>query len=133
LTLQGISFDGNRMISAPRFAETLAADYIVAAFDGYDLLIHVDGNYRTRQWYSAYNGATVAGINYAPISQAGYGLLNGRLALNSDDDRYGIALWGKNILNRKYVSYALPVSATAQNYFLDGAPATFGLQLNCKF
>jgi len=125
-----IDLSGNRLISSPKFSATLGLDYSFAVSQSFDLDLHVDGSYRTHQWFSAYNGQ----IGYENISQKGYALANGRVSLVNDDAGYTIALWSKNLFDKKYTSYAIDLTGGfGYDYFLSGAPRTYGLELAYKF
>ncbi len=129
LTLKGLDLAGNSLISSPKWSGTAAIDYntpLTASMDGF---VHIDANYRGRQWYSAFNG--IGG--YQNIGQGGYALVNGRLGIQSDHG-YQIAVWTKNLFNRRYVSYGINIqSALGLDYLMDGPPRTFGVEVSYKF
>ena len=129
LSLKGGDFSGNQLISAPKWSGTASVDYQGAITDELDGFIHADSSFRSRQWYSAFNG--LAGYNN--IGQGAYALVNGRLGVQSDKG-YQIALWAKNLLNKRFVSYAINIqSAYGMDYLMDGPPRTYGVELSYKF
>jgi iron complex outermembrane receptor protein len=68
--------------------------------------------------------------------QPGYGLLNGRLAFNLDQDHWTISAWGKNLLNKEYFTYALDLTAASSLGYANswgGLPRTWGVQASYKF
>jgi iron complex outermembrane receptor protein len=125
-----IDLSGNRLISSPKFSATLGADYTIPLSGALSLDLHMDASYRSFQWFSAYNDK----IGYGNISQKGYALANSRVTLINEDAGYQLALWGKNVFNKKYTSYAIDLtSGFGYDYFLSGTPRTYGLELSYKF
>ncbi|MDR3449758.1 MAG: TonB-dependent receptor [Alphaproteobacteria bacterium] len=129
LTLHNTDLSGNQLISAPKLSATAAVDYTAPIGNGFKYALHADASYRSRQWYSAFDDK----LGYGNIGQAGYALVNGRISLESDHG-YSVALWAKNMLDRKYVSYAINIqSAFGMDYLMDGPPRTYGVELSYKF
>ena len=76
--------------------------------------------------------------NYAPgtlpeisVSQSGFGLLNSRLSLHLDGPNLDIAVFGKNLTDKRYRSYAFTLGA--ENVTLAGDPRTYGVQIRKTF
>jgi iron complex outermembrane receptor protein len=134
LSLIGLDLSGNRLISSPEFSGTAAVDIRLPLSNSNELQLHLDGSYRSRQWFSAFNGRTVPdGTSYAPIGEKPYGLVNGRLSLATGDN-LTLSLWSKNIFDVRYVSYALDIhTAYGTRYILEGPPRTYGIELGYKF
>tara|TARA_R110000824_G_scaffold401394_1_gene611992 strand:- start:1325 stop:2080 length:756 start_codon:yes stop_codon:yes gene_type:complete len=134
LSLIGLDLSGNRLISAPKLSGTASIDYEFSISNDYALQAHIDASYRSHQWYSAFNGITTPdGNSYKPIGQNAYALVNGRLTLDIEDN-LSIAAWTKNLFNKRYVSYAIDLhTAFGNNYFLDGPPRTYGMELSYRF
>jgi outer membrane receptor protein involved in Fe transport len=86
--------------------------------------------------------------------QDGYGVMNGRLGLYGPDKRWGVEIWGQNLLNTKYQQIAADrplqgggtfravnapastgLSGTANQLFIafPGEPRTYGITLKGKF
>ena len=66
--------------------------------------------------------------------QPGYTLVNARLGIGSENERWMLEAWGMNVLNRDY--YQLYFDAPLQTGTLDaylGAPRTYGLTLRVSF
>ncbi|MCC7199488.1 MAG: TonB-dependent receptor [Gammaproteobacteria bacterium] len=61
------------------------------------------------------------------IAQNSYGVLNASLALTSDDGRWRVALWGKNLLDEEYrtTGYNIPTLGVLTGFY--GAPQTYGV------
>jgi iron complex outermembrane receptor protein len=69
------------------------------------------------------------------LIQPGYGLLNGRIAARiGKDGATEIAVWGKNLTDKRYIIGGLNIAGTAGFAFSTvGNPRTFGVQVTHKF
>ena len=65
--------------------------------------------------------------------QPGYGLLNGSLTLRFDDLGLEAALFGRNLLNKKYDVAGTSLESVGFNVLFAGEPRMFGLQLTKRF
>lgn len=131
LFLHGANRSGNQLIEAPKFSAGALADWRFYQFNGNDLHWQVDGNYYSLQYFDA--------LNTARTAQPGYALLNSRLWLNAGpSQQYQVALWGKNLANRRYLAYGLPQRNPSDgglgfDYTLVGEPRTFGIEGTVRF
>ena len=124
-----VDLSGNELISAPKLNFSFAIDYSLSAFDG-TVLLHLDGNYQDDQFYSAYNDE----IGYDRIGQEGYWLFNTRVGWRSADETHALSLWGKNLADEEYDSYAINLqSGFGYDYFLSGTPRQWGLDFTYNF
>jgi iron complex outermembrane recepter protein len=66
--------------------------------------------------------------------QGGYGLLNARISQNIAAWNAKVSLWGKNIVDRHYISGANDFSTTlGYAYTIPGLPATYGIEIEKRF
>ncbi|VWX50204.1 TonB-dependent receptor [Novosphingobium sp. 9U] len=61
----------------------------------------------------------------------GYTMLNASLAYTTADEKYGIRVWGRNLLDKYYLAQGVPSALGALT--TPGAPLTYGVTLNVKF
>ena len=121
---------GNELISAPKISGNISIDYEVFNIDAGYLSLNVNANYQDDQWYSAYNDKT----GYDNIRQEAYALYNGRLTWFGASEDYTIALWGKNLTDEQYDSYAINLQAGfGFDYFQQGMPRTYGLEVTYRY
>jgi iron complex outermembrane receptor protein len=65
------------------------------------------------------------------VQQPAYSVVNGTLAWNAPNERWGVSLWAKNIFNREYYRWE---NEQEPNYeFLPAAPRTYGITFQSKF
>lgn len=116
---------GNSFISAPKLNLNLSGDYLIA-LENWEIKLHGDYDYRTQRDFD---------ITARPrVSGGAYGLLNARAAIGPNDGTWDIALWGKNLLDKEYVSFVADLSGTAgfyETYY--GAPRQYGAQFTVRY
>lgn len=124
-----VDLSGNSLISAPTVSTTGNVDYAVPV-DAYSLEAHADADYRSKQWFSAYNND----IGYGSTSQGGYTLFDSRLRLVSPSGRYSTSLWGKNLLNKNYDVYAINLKQGFGFVYNEaGPPRRFGIEFSANY
>lgn len=109
---------GKRLPSSPRVTVTGSAHYDLPLHNMAVISAEVDTHMTSLQYYSADNNPLV--------SQDAYWLVDGRLAYTTPNGHFTIAIWGKNLTDKKYVAAAYDVSAFGFNDLIFGAPRTFG-------
>jgi len=124
-----VDLSGNELISAPDVNLNLAVDYEIPTSWGV-INAHVDANYQDDQFYSAYNNFTT----FEAIGQEAYWLVNARLsAAFGEEGNLTVSAWVKNLAEEEYDFYAINLQALGFDFFLTGAPRTYGLEVGYKF
>lgn len=117
----GIVADGNRTSRAPKWSGNVGFDYLFSALDGEFAV--------TADYY------LTSGFFYEPdniIRQGGYSLLSAQLRY-SPNKKLDFKVFGKNMTDKKYTTYAGTQSGPAGIPYLAGAPRTYGVSLGFKF
>jgi iron complex outermembrane receptor protein len=129
----------------PKTSFLLSADYEVPASFG-SVNFHVDYAYRGKYFSQgplAYPG--VAGANgYDPSFGfvnpgtsviPAYGILNGQIAVKLNDPNVEVAVYGRNILQKKYFMRLLALEDTALGFtsYLPGDPRTYGVTVTFRY
>jgi len=131
---------GSQAAFAPRWSSSVSATYERNLGDTFVLRTNVSAKYSSR-----YN----TGSDLHPVKeQEGFALVNGRVSIGTQDERWTLELWGNNLFDKDYLQVAFngpfqvdttnPYSQTADNNistydtFL-GAPRTYGVTLRAKF
>jgi outer membrane receptor protein involved in Fe transport len=115
----------NRMGFAPEYTVSLAVNYEHDVSEDLKMRANVTARYNTE-----YN--TGSDLNPEKL-QDEYALVNARLGLSGQDERWAVELWGQNVFDQDYyqVVFDATFQSTQKDAFL-GAPRTFGVTLRLK-
>ncbi len=129
---------GNTLTNAPKWSITGGATWQHPMGDGFEVLVHLDGRYTSKI-------NTGSDLDVEKI-QNGFFVLNGRVGVGEVGGRWQVELWGRNILDKKYIQIAydapLQGSGTAANTIAPNTqvynaflaePRTWGVTLRAKF
>lgn len=111
---------GNHMIKAPDYSANLSADY-TTAFAGGKLGFTVSYSYSGRFYWEPSNR----------LSQKPYSLVNGQIKWTTEDDRFHVRLWTRNLFDAKYFSTAS--EAITGDIAVAAPPRTFGISTGFSF
>jgi len=117
---------GARLSFAPLWSGSLATSYERDLTDSLKLKASLGGKYT-----SEYN----TGSDLAPEkAQKGFTVVNARVGVGAQDDRWTVELWGQNIFDQDYyqVGYDAPLQTGTYDAFL-GQPRTYGVTLRTHF
>ena len=115
-------FDGNPLPFASRFSANLGARYTHHHSANVDVVFDVAGKYQSAFYLDA------EGLE--DRKQDGYGLVDGRLALQFKRQGVEVAFWGKNLGNADYAVAGF--GFIGYNRFL-GAPRTYGFSVRYSY
>lgn len=125
-----LDLSGNDLISAPTWNYSISTDYDIYENNSGYLTVNLNANFQDDQWYSAYNDDG----GYGGLKQDAYWIVNGRLSWIATDDSYSVSVWGKNIAAKEYDTYAINLQgAFGFDYYIRGAPQTYGLDVKVNF
>ena len=85
---------GVQLANSPKFIYSLSTDLIYPLANDNEAYARLDFVHR-----SSYD---TSGSNSQYTKIDGYGLLNGRLGLRLDDQRFDVSVWARNLLDKKY-------------------------------
>ncbi|MEP7245929.1 MAG: TonB-dependent receptor, partial [Gammaproteobacteria bacterium] len=122
---QSFSGNGNSFISAPSVDFKSSADYVLPV-DKFRVRLHGDYSYRTKRAFDVTARPQVSGD--------AYGLLNCKLTAGPNGGNWEVSLWGKNLLDEKYVSFVADLSGAVGLYeTFYGAPRQYGAQISVHY
>jgi iron complex outermembrane receptor protein len=111
----------------PKYSYTLAIAYKLPTSIG-DVRAAVDWNWRSDTQLVG------SAVYLQSLNQPAYGLLGGRLSLNIKSIDADIAVFGKNLLGKRYAVSATQFdNSLGFNILYAGEPRTFGIQLTKRF
>ena len=123
-----VDLSGNRLISAPSWNITAGIDYRWWLNSGASLTVILDMNFQSDQYFSAYNDKA----GYEKVSQRSYSVFNGQLSYERNN--WQVRLWGKNLLDKEYDTYALGlIAGLGFDMYTRGTPRTFGAAFSYQF
>jgi iron complex outermembrane receptor protein len=122
---------GEALTNAPKWAYTINANYATNVGNDLRASANVAFTYRSQVFFSYRDPATI---------QPGYGLVNGRLSLETRDGGYRISVFGKNLTNQHFSTFIgaglLDTSAVGAGYtqlLTPDAFRTFGIEGAVRF
>ncbi len=127
---------------SPKWQYSLVNDWSdhLDAFGGSEYFLRGELQYVGEQNVAGATNGNPQGI------QEGYGLLNARVGLRSDDDKWEVSFWGKNLSDKGYCMaiFNQPFGAqlgginvplfgnTGPQRCVSGAPLTYGVELKFR-
>lgn len=111
---------GNDIIRTPFLTVNFGGDYTIPTSYG-DFVVTGNAYYKGKSYWDT--------LNY--FEEPAVWLVNGEVSWTSPDERFGVALWGENLLDEEY-SLTMVVSPTATNQVL-AKPRTVGVELKYKW
>ncbi|MBB6125298.1 TonB-dependent receptor [Sphingobium subterraneum] len=119
--LLGIDAAGNYTTRAPKFSGNIGIDYVIPVGDG-KLTLSGDYYYNDGYYFEPDN----------IIRQPKYGLLNGQIKY-APTENVSVAVWGKNLNDKKYAVYSGTQAGAAGSPYIAGAPRTYGVSVGFNF
>ncbi|MBU6371983.1 MAG: TonB-dependent receptor [Alphaproteobacteria bacterium] len=119
---------------SPEWTARVGADYKLDLGDVGSLTFNADANYKAETALTVDNANLLTRARFAGMFQEAYWLYNARIAYATPNDRYSLALIGRNLSDEAYRTDAQEFSAVAgtrTSYW--GAPRTVLVQAGVKF
>lgn len=119
--------DGLTLPRAPKWKINVGAQVNIPAGNIGDVMLRVDYGWQSKIYYTVFN------IDAA--SEDSYGILNARAELMSENGKWSIAAFGKNLTDEVYFSNMILSGTVYGAEFIGslGTPRTYGLELNLNF
>lgn len=112
---------GKRLVDSSRLTASLSGQYEHSVGGGWGWMIRGDIQYRSKSYQQPDNDER--------FTQPGHSLVNLSTGLRSDDGRYALLLWAKNLGNKTYRTSTYSVDAFQTMYQAVNAPRMVGLEL----
>ena len=115
--------DGNELVYAPQITSSLGLSYNRPITEQYGLFSRFGATYRGEQYYNVTND---------PLYKGGSAtLLDLTVGIQTSDERWSVALWGRNLADEDYVVSLAP-DQIGTNVTL-GVPRTYGIRVSAKY
>ncbi|MES2083231.1 MAG: TonB-dependent receptor [Pseudomonadota bacterium] len=121
-----VAFAGKQMEQSPKWTSVSSATYKFPIGDsGFNGQIYADARYVSDQYLAAFDPLRI---------QKGYTLVNARLSLSTNEERWRVELWARNLFNTEYSRRKIPTTFQTGSFsaFL-GDPRTYGVTLRASF
>jgi iron complex outermembrane receptor protein len=121
----GLVPKGNELPDAPKVSFNLAAAYTLRLDDDLRARAQVDGHRNGRSFKDALNDPLIV----APA----YWLWNARASVLSSSDEWEVAVWVKNLADKRYLTQAVNNLPLGVGFRVYGAPRTWGVSVSKAF
>lgn len=117
-----IDLDGNSLTRSPKFTANIGGEFIYPLGNIGELSLRADYQYQGKSFFTPFNRAL--------SQQDSFSLFNARLAFNSADEHWQVAVFVKNAFNEEYFSNILEsaIESGKPEGFL-APPRTYGVQV----
>ncbi len=123
---------GNHTIQTPPFSYTLNGTYSIPMTSGASVDITAGLSYTGNYYADADNGlGQIAPSQQDNNKQLGYEIVNAAATWYSADDKYSVKLWGKNLGDTRYWSFANETGTVTKS--IPAPPRTYGLTFTARF
>ena len=117
------NFKGEAFPNTPKWQWSLSADYDFPVGNGLKGFVGSSLNGRS--------AANAALGEYPILDIDGYALLDLRAGFGSDDDRWKVSFWGRNVTDRYYWTNAYKIADISARFA--GMPATYGATFSVRY
>jgi iron complex outermembrane receptor protein len=125
-TSLGMDISGNRLISAPVFTLSSSVDWAIPIGSNVIADAHADLSHASGQYYDI--------VNRKGAFEGAYSLVNARIRFHPQHDRYGMAVWAKNITNEYYRTHRIDLLSSFNYIYTHvNQPRTYGVSFDVKF
>lgn len=121
------SFAGVQLPFSAKWQYSLRADFEAPVSGGLTAFIGAGVHGQS----GSYSTLALTAQSKADYRIAGYSLVDGNIGLKSADDRWRVAIWGKNIFNKYYATNRYLAYDTIVRY--TGRPAEYGMTLSYRY
>lgn len=115
---QPVNLSGNSLYKSPNFTFRFTPQFTGDFGSTMKFLARVDYNFTSKSYNDVYNTESLA--------RDPFHMVNARLGVSSKDEKYSIAIWGRNLIDQTYIQHVWPLrfwSRVALN-----PPRTFGVE-----
>ena len=123
--ITGDDFSGNRILLTPEltFNGVIQQDFPLG--ENGRISAQIDFSYQDEVFFDPQNNRL--------LSEGSYWLYNARLSWMAADDRWDVAIWGRNLGDKEYMTYGYDLSSLGFHQELIGVPRTFGGEVTFRF
>lgn len=116
---------GNRVPRAPKHSAVVSATYNHEFASAGKLTLFAEYSWKSRIYHNVYNEEA--------LSQASFGLLNGRVTYQPDGSDWRISAWGKNLTDKVWFQTGIRNTAFFGSFENVAEPRTYGIEVGYKW
>ncbi|HEV7310905.1 TonB-dependent receptor [Sphingopyxis sp.] len=139
------NINGNQFPNAPKWTASAGVDVTLVDSGPHKFQVRGDVQYMGKYFFDPFGSygqnpcdkpaagsLVLAATPEIACGNPDYVLFNAR-ATYTFDERFSVALWGKNLTNKFYYTYGLNLNAFYLDYLARGAPRTYGVEATMRF
>lgn len=127
-----VDIGGNQFPFAPETNANLFVEWLPISNEHGDVRLSMTARYQGEVWFDSFNDDKTEQLPGSTLRQGGYTLFDARAAFVAEE--YTIALWGKNLADKRYNSYGIDTGGSfGYDYHIPGEPRTYGLDVTYNF
>ncbi len=119
---------GNKLLEAPPYSVTLAFDYSIP-LQSTKLGLRADASWTGKQYFTAFNDTVPYNLSVSPSHWES----NARLYLSSEDGKFDVGVWGKNLNNQDALTFAANPAAFGILFTTVPYPRRYGVDFRWNF
>jgi iron complex outermembrane recepter protein len=124
-TVSGVNVVGNRLSNAPSLTFNASFDWTAVKGNFGAISFHPEVAYQSSQFFE--------NINVPRLRQQAYALFGGHIDWNSNDGRYSLSAWARNLGNKFYFTSRIDLTGFGLDYNHIGNPRMYGVTAGVKF
>ncbi len=113
---------------APEWVATTSIQYTMPLSDSLQALFYLDG-----RWNSDYRTQTLARPTSGISDNEAYAIFNGRVGLGSQDSRWSVEFWGRNLTDEEFYVGAFQPPLQNSTVVYPNEPRTYGVTLRARY
>ncbi|MEO8314117.1 MAG: TonB-dependent receptor [Pseudomonadota bacterium] len=119
---------GNKLLEAPPYSVTLAFDYSIP-LQSTKLGLRADSSWTGKQYFTAFNNTVPYDLTVSPSHWEA----NARIYLSSQDGKFDVGVWGKNLNNQDSLTFAANPAAFGILFTTVPYPRRYGVDFRWNF
>lgn len=121
----GLDLTGNELPSAPQTSASLGLRYDAPIGNSLRFVAGGDASYRSRSFFTPENSVLT--------DQDASWMVNARIGIAAQDDKWSLALWGRNLANEEVRMGYANLDAFGYKLHSYADPRTYGVELSVRF
>lgn len=116
---------GNTMPRTPELTLSGGLQYAFALGGTGTMTVRGEVRHQSHVWFDQFNGTGV--------EQGAFTLLNGAVTWQSDDERWRVQVFGRNLTDKLYRQSVIRATSTTGTLDFWGAPRTYGIEIGIRY